>query len=79
MVGFDSCLVTIGFMAFFMVSPSAAAYGSRNNIIDAKLIKEVELHQYQPPPSGAAAQLNDVLACQSDPCFHGLCIDHINK
>ncbi|XP_059352322.1 protein eyes shut-like [Daphnia carinata] len=77
MVGLHSCFVTIGFMAFFMASPSAANYGLGNNIIDAELMKEVELHH--PPPSGAAALLNDVLACQSDPCFHGLCIDHINN
>ncbi|KAI9555102.1 hypothetical protein GHT06_017617 [Daphnia sinensis] len=79
MVGFHSCVVTIGFVAFFMAPPSAANYGVGNNIVDAELIKEVELHHYHPPPSSAAALLNDVLACQSDPCFHGLCIDHLNN
>lgn len=59
-----------------MASPSSANDKLGNNIID---MEPVDLHQYHLPPSSAAALLNDMLACQSDPCSHGLCIDHMNK
>ena len=83
MIGID-CSVIIGLVVVFLTASSSVATQSQssdgnNSITDPELMEQVERHYNHPPSSSAAELRNDILACQSDPCFHGLCIDHTNK
>ena len=76
--------VALGLFAFF-IAPLLASGSSRsfegngNNIPEWKSAEEKEEGEGTESRPASAALLNGILACQSDPCFHGLCIDHTNR
>lgn len=73
----SAAATTVGLIVILIALPLAASRRSsegNNNI--PEWTEEAESSGHHAP---SAALLNGILACQSDPCFHGLCIDHTNR
>lgn len=56
--------------------PAPVLSEAPNALLDSDAPWAAEGDEHGP---SSAPLLNGILACQSDPCFHGLCIDHTNR